>query len=179
MATNSTDLLRGLASGVLPGGIESTRQRRSTPTSLSSASFSQLFESLAKAGSGLPVTVAGSSGVELTNEQLARVAQAADKAEAQGAQRALVMIDGQALQLDVGVRQITGKVDLNATDVLPGIDAVVWASGQSSGPSGAAAAKEAAGTLRFKSLQGWNPSLLRVLGAENASEAGSEGSQAA
>lgn len=88
-------------------------------------------ELLAKAregeiSSGLPVTLAPGAEVELTESQLARVAKAADRAEAQGATRALLLIDGVALTLDVGVRQVTGSVDMN-TGMVTGIDAVLSA----------------------------------------------------
>lgn len=168
MTSNASELLRGLASGILPGGVDASKRNNTTPSGVSGSSFSQLFAALSEQGSGLPVTVAKNTDVKLTDEQMKRVARAADKAQAQGASRALVMIDGQALQLDVGVRQITGKVDMNAADVLSGIDAVVWAQAS----EGAAGAKEGStlaqmhvGTTGLKDLNGWNPSLLRVLGA--------------
>ena len=179
MANNALNLLRGLASGVLPGGVESARKNGNTPANVGSASFSELFSTISKSGSGLPVSIAAGAGLELSSEQLARVAQAADKAQAQGASRALVMIDGQALQLDVGVRQITGKVDLNSTDVMSGIDTVVWAGGPSAGAKDGATAGGGASNLRLKDLNGWNPSLLRVLSEGSAGTAGRQDDAAA
>lgn len=74
---------------------------------------------------GLEVTVARTAGVQLSPSQLERLAAAADRAHAEGASRALVLIDGLALELDVLSRTITGAVDLAAEGVLTGIDAVV------------------------------------------------------
>ncbi|MCW5775123.1 MAG: hypothetical protein KIS87_01580 [Phycisphaeraceae bacterium] len=74
---------------------------------------------------GLEVTVARGAGVQLSPSQLERLAVAADRAHAEGASRALVLIDGMALELDVLSRTITGGVDLEAEGVLTGIDAVV------------------------------------------------------
>jgi hypothetical protein len=179
MTNNALNLLRGLASGVLPGGVETARKNGNTPADISSASFSQLFKSISRSGSGLPVSIAAGTGLELSSEQLSRIALAADKAQAQGASRALVMIDGQALQLDVGVRQVTGKVDLNSTDVLSGIDTVVWAGGSSGGAKDGTAASGGPSSLRFKELNGWNPSLLRVLSDGSAGTAGRQDDAAA
>jgi hypothetical protein len=75
--------------------------------------------------SGRPVTLARGAGVNLSADQLQRLAAAADRAEAEGATRALVMIDGQALRLDVTTREVTGAADLSRPGVMSGIDAVV------------------------------------------------------
>ncbi len=172
MTNNAMNLLRGLASGVLPSGVEATRKNGRTPADIGSGSFSQLLGTISGSGSGLPVSISAGAGVELSSEQLQRVAMAADKAQAQGASRALVMIDGHALQVDIGTRQITGKVDLNSTDVLSGIDTVVWAGGSSDGAKDGATTTKDASNLRFKELNGWNPSLLRVLSEGSAGSAG-------
>ncbi len=66
--------------------------------------------------------------LDLSDEQMQRLAEAADRAMAAGASSALVMIDGKALRLDVQSRRITGEVSLMHGDVLTGIDAVVQAS---------------------------------------------------
>jgi hypothetical protein len=108
--------------------------------------------------SGLPVTIARGAGVELTLDQLSRLAAAADRAEARGATRALVLIDGLALRLDVGVRQVTGVADLGSGDVLTGIDAVIRVP--SPEPPGGAVAPV---PLPRADAAAMNPSLARVL----------------
>jgi hypothetical protein len=90
-------------------------------------SFDQLLRS-ARSGSlssGLPVKLAPGASVELSQEQLTRLAQAADLAESRGVSRGVFLIDGMALTMDVPVRTITGRVDASPTGVLDGIDAVV------------------------------------------------------
>jgi hypothetical protein len=61
--------------------------------------------------SGLPVTLAEGAGIELSRDQLDRLAAAADRAEGQGAQVAVVMIDGRAIELDVTLRTVLGEVN--------------------------------------------------------------------
>ena len=63
--------------------------------------------------SGAPVSVDRGAGVELTEDQLARLSLAADKAEAEGIQNAVVMMDGAALLLDVKTRTILKQIDLS------------------------------------------------------------------
>ena len=127
--TSATDLLRSLGLGSRPVSTGST----AAPQTASGMSFSDLL-SKASGGefsTGLDVTVSAGAGIELNTEQLQRLAKIADAAEAQGASRVLVLMDGQALTMDVGVRQITGTADLNS--VVTGIDAVVAAPGNASG----------------------------------------------
>jgi hypothetical protein len=91
------------------------------------ADFASLLREARQGGvaSGRPVTLARGAAVNLSADQLERLAAAADRAEAEGATRALVIIDGQALRLDVTTREITGAVDLTRPGVMGGIDAVV------------------------------------------------------
>lgn len=133
MTANASDLLRALGAGIrpaapdraaAPGGV-----RAGGTSALEHAAFADLLAE-ARAGdvsSSLPVSIAPGAGIELTPEQLDRVAAAADRAEASGATRALVLIDGMSLRLDVGVRTITGAADLTTSGVLTGIDAVLHA----------------------------------------------------
>lgn len=78
------------------------------------------------AGRGsIPISIAPGVDARLTASQLARIAPEAEKAEARGAGRAIVLVDGQAYALDVGTRTITGKVDLTGVDASSGFDAVL------------------------------------------------------
>lgn len=75
-----------------------------------------------------PVRLADGAGLALTDAQLARVAPLASKAEAEGAGRAVVLIDGQALLLDVATRTITGSATAQPGSdggISTGIDAVI------------------------------------------------------
>lgn len=120
--TNAIELLRtlGLGSRPVSGGATAP---------VAGMSFSDLLSKATEGefSTGLEVTLASGANVELSGEQLQRLAKVADSAEAQGASRVLVLMDGQALTMDVGVRQITGTADMNS--VVTGIDAVVAAPG--------------------------------------------------
>lgn len=121
MTNDPVQMLRWLGTGVTPAG----KARASAP--LEGASFQSLLEQV-RAGevrTGAPVRVLESAGVTLSAEQLDRLSLAADRAEAEGATRALVVIDGMMLAMDVGVRTITGQVRADAQAVHAGFDAVV------------------------------------------------------
>ncbi|MEM1072323.1 MAG: hypothetical protein AAGH71_05835 [Planctomycetota bacterium] len=100
--------------------------------------------------SGLPVGLAQGVDVELSSEQLHRLAQAADRAESRGAQTAVVMIDGRALELDVTLRQITGEVNPDQ-GIRPEVDTFLFAP-----PADQPAASGPAGSTQ-------NTDLLRIL----------------
>lgn len=129
-----------------------------TQGSVGGASFAELLGK-AKDGqvhSGLPVEVAPGSGMDLSAEQLERLAQIADKAEASGASRVLVNIDDHWVRLDVGVRQVTGAAELSPGEIVGGIDAVVTAP--------PATGSQPAGTIGVpKSNLGMNSSLIDAL----------------
>jgi len=122
MSVSSTSLLRALGSVVRPPGVE-----RAPSDGIASLSFDELLKRAAagQVRSDAPITLAPDCGVQLSDEQLAKVALAADQAEAQGVSRALVCIDGMMLKLDVGVRTITGKIDPSTSGLYTGIDGVV------------------------------------------------------
>jgi len=134
------DMLRmlgatGAASLIRPGASAGSQ-------SSEGLDFMKLLEN-AKAGkvsSGLPVKASKNSGLNLSAEQLQRLGTAADLAEAAGASRVLVMMDGMALRLDVGVREVTGAATMQPGQVLTGIDAIVQmppgADGSGSGDTG-------------------------------------------
>jgi hypothetical protein len=134
--TQGADLLKALGGSVRPAGVPG-----GAPISqaFSRVGFATMLEQ-ARAGqisSGVPVSVLPSAGVELTPSQMQRLAIAADQAEAQGAARAVVAIDGMLLHLDVGVRSITGRIDAETSGVLAGVDAVVVAPPEQEGaPAG-------------------------------------------
>jgi hypothetical protein len=131
-----------------------------SPDALQGDDFAAL---LAKAKSGeisssRPVTLGRGVKLNLSEDQLARLAIAADRAEAQGASRALVFIDGLSLKLDVGLREITGAADLKSGGILTGIDAVIGM------PSAAANIPEVLPLPKSGAGLG-NPSLLKLLSA--------------
>ncbi|MBY0113919.1 MAG: hypothetical protein K2Y21_13965 [Phycisphaerales bacterium] len=130
---STADLFKPLSNTILPPGVErrsgSIGAALSGSKKLESMSFADLLskESAGQLSTGRPVSIHPGCDVQLSEDQMHRLGVAMDRAEASGAQRALVMIDGMAVKVDVGVRQVVGKVDLQATPVLGEIDAVVQA----------------------------------------------------
>jgi len=164
MTGPGSDLLRMLGSGVTPGVERSgAGAPAARATGAPGADFSALLEQ-AKAGtlsSGRTVKIARGAGVSLSEDQIARVSAAADRAESQGATNALIMIDGLALKVDLTMREITGQADLTGGGVLTGFDAVV--SAPKAGRNPAAAPLPSAGA-------GWgNASLLESMSKASAS----------
>lgn len=84
--------------------------------------------------SGRDVSIDPGLKIDLTPDQVKALSAAADKAEAAGLNRALVMIGGRGLVLDVASRSVTAAADMGAPGVLSQIDGVV-----SAGAEGAAA----------------------------------------
>jgi len=162
MSQSDGDLLRALSSGVRSQGLTAAAARpgKGAAGDIDGLDFQSLLAK-AKSGtisSGLPVTVSPEAGIELTDEQLGRVAAAADLAQASGASRALVLIDGKAVKLDVGVRTVTGVADMESGKPITGIDAVVNAPGVLSQSPSLVTLPAGASTSR-------NVSLLKALGA--------------
>ncbi len=77
--------------------------------------------------SNRPVTVAQNAKLTLSDDQLARLSLAADRAEASGLRRALVTIDEQRVVLDVQNRTVEPATSENG--VLEGIDGVIDLAG--------------------------------------------------
>jgi hypothetical protein len=129
MNATAIDLLRQLGSGVRPVSppLGTPMGPAAQPGQLESAGFADLLAAAKSGGvqTGLNISIAPGAGVTLTPEQLARLSAAADRAQAQGVHEAMVMIDGQALKLDVFTRTITGKADLENGNVLSGFDGLM------------------------------------------------------
>lgn len=155
MTTTGADLLKLLGGLAAPGAVPSAS---GSPASTGGIDFASLLQRAAsgEAASGRPVSIAKGAGVELTEDQLTRLAAAADKAEAQGATRALVMIDGRALTMDIAVRQVTGAADLGA-GVLTGIDAVLSVPGHDPAAAAGAASPGMSGEALLRALTATRP----------------------
>ncbi|MDX2130563.1 MAG: hypothetical protein SFY69_00750 [Planctomycetota bacterium] len=108
-------------------GGGAARASADVPRLIEGESFGALLEK-ARAGevsSSVPVRVAREAKVTLDTAQLSRLSYAADRAESEGVARAVVLIDGMALTMDVPTRTVTGALDTNSTRVRTGFDAVV------------------------------------------------------
>ncbi len=121
--TDPTLLLKQLEPAVRPAYMGPPASRPSVP--LEQQPFDELLAS-AKAGrlaSGRAVSTAH-EGEPISPEQLQRLAIAADRAELSGAQRAVLLLDGRALMLDVPTRTISGE--LSASSALEKIDTALY-----------------------------------------------------
>ena len=137
------NLLSRLGSGVLPPGVD----RGAAARDASANGFAALLAKAREGGisSGREVTVGAGLNMMLSDQDAARLSAAADVLEAAGATQAMVVLNGQALHLDVSGRLITQVHDTsNASDVT-GVDAFVDldnmgfgvpANGSSDGPTG-------------------------------------------
>lgn len=156
MSSESVQLLRQLASGVRAPSPTPVSGQSST---VQAGDFSALLRQ-AQSGelvSNAPVSIARDAGVSLTEDQLAKLSIAADKAEAAGVRTALVLLDGQSVTLDVANRVVTGPAEYGEGGVLGGLDGVI----NLARPNGAAAGSAQVLPVPPGSLFG-NQSLLEV-----------------
>ncbi|TVQ62799.1 MAG: hypothetical protein EA379_04840 [Phycisphaerales bacterium] len=133
--SEGAELLRRLASGIVPGGAETRPQ-----PPVEGAAFADLL-GRARTGeieSGRGVRQPEGAEKQLTSEQLNRVSHAVDAAEAQGAVRLLAIVDDMALTIDVVTRTIEDARPVGDGAVRSGVDAVVVLPGErEDGVSGA------------------------------------------
>jgi hypothetical protein len=112
-----------LASGVLPPGVD----RSAAAANASANGFAALLTKARQGGisSGRDVTVGAGVSMTLADADVARLSAAADVLEAAGATQAMVVLNGQALHLDVSGRLITGVHNTSDASVITGIDAFI------------------------------------------------------
>lgn len=125
------------------------------------ASFDALLER-ARAGrveTGREIRIGEGVTVALNDAQMRRVSAAVDAAEASGAIRALVMLDGQALTVDVASRTIVARSDGVGAGVITGVDAVVTTGERGDGAGESVSAPISLGRLPA------HPGLMEALGA--------------
>ena len=148
----------GALLGLLGSGVNLLQRAASSTPSVEGASFDDLL-SMARSGTlreGEPIRLG--PGVELTPDQLERLGAAATELEASGAQHAVILIDGKAIEYDVAGRTVIGEVDPSDTSALSGIDAFVRAPDEAGD-----------GVIRMPSFaQGTSASLLKALGGTDA-----------
>ncbi len=115
---------------------------------------------------GLPVTIARNAAIELSDDQLSRLAQAADRAESAGARRALVLMDGRAIEIDIATRQVSREHPLGDSPVITGIDAMIDLGGHAGTPGAEDGSAQAAGFSTARpglDPARWNRSLMDAL----------------
>lgn len=124
--TSGLDLLRALGSGVVPGR---EAQSSAAPGGID---FAGLLDTARRGqlNTGREVSLEPGLGLELSSEQMDRLSRAVDRAESSGAGRALVLLDGKALTVDVDGRRVIASQSLGDERALTDIDAVVPAPGE-------------------------------------------------
>lgn len=107
--------------------IEPARGRAVDAGGIDGGGFPGLLQAASRGeiASGRAVTIAPRAGVELNASQLERLSAAADRAEASGIHRLMVLMDGMALRLDVAQRQVTGTAALEGGEIAADIDGVI------------------------------------------------------
>lgn len=155
---DGASLLAKLGSGITP-----TDRSQSLSAGTDALDFAGML-SKAKAGelrSGRAVEVDPAVDVSLTDDQLARISEAADRIESSGSSKAIVLIDGRAIKIDVMTRRVIGEVDMQQA-VATGIDAVAVASPSASEEAeGVEAATDSLARLAGNTV---NSSLRKLLG---------------
>ncbi len=123
--TDSIQLLRQLEPAVRPGQARTPTNRGSA--AIEHQSFDQLMAQAARGEmeSGRTTRLAFEPGEELDEQQIQRLSAAADRAEAAGARRALMMMDGRGFIMDVDQRTLTAELSFDSA-INVGVDAAVF-----------------------------------------------------
>lgn len=131
MSPSPTDMLRLLGSGV-QGSVDRPASRP-----VEESGFKELLNKARAGGvpSGIEARVADGVAMTFSPEQMKRLTIAGDKAEAAGASRAMILMDGLALTMDVGTRTIIQATNATSVGVVGDVDAVLSADSQADSPA--------------------------------------------
>lgn len=122
--TSAAELIGALGGVISPARVTGDGASL-TPGSLASGGFEALLE-LARGGeaaTGRPVIDAAALGLD--PEDMRRIGDAIDRAQAAGMDRALVLLGGTAYEVDVENRTVLGERTLDELGLIDGIDGVV------------------------------------------------------
>lgn len=125
MMATPGDLLRLLGSGV-----SATGDRPPVSKPIEESAFKDLLDKAAQGHvpSGIEARLGQGVNATFTPEQMERLTAAGDKAEAAGASRAMILMDGLAVTMDVPTRTVTQVVKASSLGVVGDVDAVIGAS---------------------------------------------------
>jgi len=128
-------LLRRLQPAVPPGHPEGISVRRQPTLPYERRSFDDLIAlvSTGQIETGRPVGVDSTIQDEWTDDDRRRLAAAADLAEAHGARRAVLVMDGRGFLLDVAGRQLTDDLATGEARILD-VDAAVQVASPGDAP---------------------------------------------
>ncbi len=119
---NRLDPARRTSSGRAPVGPRPVFEERTFDDLL-------LLATSGRVTSDRPVDLGYEPDEAFTDEQLARLAAAADAASSAGATTALLLIDGRGVVLDVAGRRLDSELSGRATDEVVALDAAVYVRG--------------------------------------------------
>lgn len=133
MIEKPSQLLRRLEPSVRPAYAGEGLTRRRLP--LEKFSFDELLTLVSdgRVRSDRGLTLTFETDEELTDEQMSRLAIAADVAEESGARRALMLIDGRGIVLDVKDRRLVSELTDDEASHLAQLDAAVYVTEGSGG----------------------------------------------
>ena len=135
MTVDASQLLRQLEPAVRPGTAPA---RLGKPqATLESQSFNELL-SLASKGSvhsGRQVDCSCDVNEPLESDQIDRLSAAADRAEASGAQKALMLIDGRGFIMNVAQRSIEAELSVeHQTSIFKNVDTAIYVPAEGETP---------------------------------------------
>lgn len=135
MTVDATQLLKRLNPAVRPAYGASGGAGAATP--IDQQSFDQLLTQASRGGivSGRQVEVGCDMHPPLDASQLERLTSAADQAEASGSKRALMLIDGRAVVLDVSSRTIEAEVSSQSAASMYSVDSAIRVASDSDSDS--------------------------------------------
>ncbi len=126
MTSDSAYLLKRLEPAVRPPFASRVTAPPAAP--LEGQSFDELLTLAAKGSlsSGRQVQSGFDPARELSPSELARLSKAADLAEASGARRALLLMEGRGLVLDVASRLLTAELSDDPSAPIANVDAAIY-----------------------------------------------------
>lgn len=130
MPIDPAQLLKRLEPPVRPGAARGSAALPHPP--IEQQNFDQLLTLVAKGDvrSDRPLELAFSPEDQITEEQMDRLASAADLAQRRGARRAVMLIDGRGLVLDVAGRRLEAELAAGEGAMIQGIDTAVYVAGE-------------------------------------------------
>ncbi|MHC4219388.1 MAG: hypothetical protein ACYSU7_13160 [Planctomycetota bacterium] len=130
MTIDPTILLKQLEPAVGPAYARTSSAGPATP--LEQQPFDELLAQAqqGRIESGRTVMTQYAAAEPFTGEELTRLSAAADLAEASGAKRALLLMNGRGLVLDVATRSLSGELAADTSSRMVGLDTAVYVAGE-------------------------------------------------
>ncbi|MEM9063924.1 MAG: hypothetical protein AAGB51_00375 [Planctomycetota bacterium] len=128
MNAGATDLLAALG-GVVSNARIAGIDGGLTAGMLEAGNFGDLLARVTRGDHSTGRAIVDSASLGLSQDQLGKIGAATDRAEASGMERALVLLDGKAYEVNVQSRTVVGERRLDELGAISGIDGIVDAGG--------------------------------------------------